>query len=390
MSADYNRLFQPFDGPEGAPDQDDSAGKPAPSSNGHPVAPVGRHARRDRRNDVTAQPPATRASIAQRPTDRIAVAQPGPAATKPPAVEAFTGPAKRVPKPVSRQGWRRWLHKLTRINPGLSPDEKHEIALRTRIRRSPRGAYDIGVLGLKGGAGKTVLTAALGSVFAQVRGDRILVVDADPVSGNLAERVGRQTNSSIVDLLAGNRLASYNDIRAHTSANAVKLEVLATEEYGASQRRLSDDDWRGALEAVSGFYNLVLTDCGNGLPDRAIRGLLTTMSGVVIVTGASVDSARQAAVVIDWMQRNGFRDLLNRACVVITHLVPAESDAVASDLVGRLGRHVRSDRIVVLPWDRHIAAGVEIQLEELGGAYTRKILELAAALSDDFDEAAIR
>ena len=38
-----------------------------------------------------------------------------------------------------------------------------------------------------------------------------------------------------------------------------------------------------------------------------------------------------------------------------------------------------------MPWDKHIAAGTEIQLSHLDPTYKRKILELAAALSDDFD-----
>jgi len=39
----------------------------------------------------------------------------------------------------------------------------------------------------------------------------------------------------------------------------------------------------------------------------------------------------------------------------------------------------------VLPWDKHIAAGTEIQLELLSRVFQRRITELAAALSDDFD-----
>ena len=41
--------------------------------------------------------------------------------------------------------------------------------------------------------------------------------------------------------------------------------------------------------------------------------------------------------------------------------------------------------VVVLPWDKHIAAGTEIQLDLLGRTFQRRILELAAGLSDDFD-----
>jgi MinD-like ATPase involved in chromosome partitioning or flagellar assembly len=42
-------------------------------------------------------------------------------------------------------------------------------------------------------------------------------------------------------------------------------------------------------------------------------------------------------------------------------------------------------RVIVLPFDKHVAAGTEIQLELLGSDFRRRITELAAALSDDFD-----
>ena len=277
------------------------------------------------------------------------------------------------------------MHILTRLNVGLSRDEKYDVDLRNRIRRSPRGAYRIAVLGLKGGVGKTTVTVALGSVFAQVRRDRILAFDADTSCGNLADRAGRQSGATIADLLADRDLTHYNDIRTHTSANAVNLEVLPAEDYSTARRAFSEADWHSAAEAVSKFYNLVLADCGAGLFDPVTRGVLSTASAVVIVTSASIDGARQAAVAIDWLRNNGHQDLLNRACVVINNVSPGETNIAVAELVRQFEQYVQPSRVVVLPWDKHIAAGTEIQLSLLDPVYKRKILELAAALSDDFD-----
>ncbi|HET6269645.1 MAG TPA: AAA family ATPase, partial [Arthrobacter sp.] len=84
---------------------------------------------------------------------------------------------KKPEKPVPQRGWRRAVYKLTRINFGLSPDEKYELELRSRVSRQARGSYQIGMLGLKGGVGKTTTTVTLGTMLAQLRGDRILVLD---------------------------------------------------------------------------------------------------------------------------------------------------------------------------------------------------------------------
>nr|WP_246541177.1 MinD/ParA family protein [Mycobacterium spongiae] len=298
--------------------------------------------------------------------------------------------AKKPAKPVSKRGWRRWVRTFTRINLGLSPDERYELDLRMRISRSPRGSYQIAVLGLKGGAGKTTTTVTLGTTLAQVRGDRILVLDADPGCGNLADRAGRSSASSIADLLADRHLTHYNDVRAHTSVNAANLEVLPAAEYSVAQRGLNGDDMRVAADTVSKFYNLVLADCGAGLFDPVTGSVLASASALVIVTNVSVDSGRQTAIALDWLRNNGRQDLLRRACVVINHVTPTETNISAKQLMRQFEQHVQPGRLVVLPWDSHIAAATEIEFDLLDAVYQRRILELAAALSDDFERAGRR
>jgi MinD-like ATPase involved in chromosome partitioning or flagellar assembly len=288
-------------------------------------------------------------------------------------------------KMPSQRGWRHIIYLLTRINLGLSPDELYEMDLHARIRRNARDSYQIGVFGLKGGVGKTAVTVALGSSLSKVRGDRILAVDADPDGGNLADRAGRQSAATVADLLSDKELTRYNDIRAYTSMNGSNLEVLSSEEYSGARREFNDEDWKGAVGIVSRYYNLVLADCGSGLFQPASRGVLSTVSGLVIVASASIDGARQAAVTMDWLRQNGYQDLLGRSCVVINHVVPGKPNIDVADLVAQFERHVPAGRVIVLPWDKHIAAGTEIQLELLDSDFRRRIIELAAALSDDFD-----
>ena len=83
--------------------------------------------------------------------------------------------------------------------------------------------------------------------------------------------------------------------------------------------------------------------------------------------------------------RNGYQDLLGRSCVVINHVVPGKPNIDVTDLVQQFERHVPPGRVIVLPWDKHIAAGTEIQLDLLSRTFQRRVVELAAALSDDFD-----
>lgn len=302
------------------------------------------------------------------------------------AVDALTHvDVKTSVKMPSQRGWRHILYMLTRINLGLSPDEVYEMDLHTRIRRNARDSYQIGVFGLKGGVGKTAVTVALGSMLSKVRGDRILAVDADPDAGNLADRCGRESAASIADLLADRNLARYNDIRAYTSMNRSNLEVLASDDYSAARRPFGPQEWDATTRIVSRYYNLVLADCGAGLFHPAARSVLNTVSGLVIVASASIDGARQAAITMDWLRQNGYQHLLGRTCVVINHTVPGKPNVDVNDLVKQFESHVSPGRVVVLPYDKHIAAGSAIDLDLLGSQYQRRITELAAALSDDFE-----
>jgi MinD-like ATPase involved in chromosome partitioning or flagellar assembly len=302
------------------------------------------------------------------------------------AIDALSNVGVRTAtKMPPQQGWRHLLYLLTRINLGLSPDELYEQDLHARIRRNARGLYQIGIFGLKGGVGKTAVTVALGSTLSTIRGDRILAVDADPDGGNLADRVGRRSAATAADLLSDKELHRYNDIRAYTSMNGSNLEVLSSEEYSVARREFNDQDWRGIVEAVSRYYNLVLADGGAGLFHPATRGVLSTAAGLVIVASASIDGARQAAVTMDWLRQHGYHDLLGRLSVVINHVVPGKPNIDVALLVQQFERHVRPGRVVVLPYDKHIAAGTEIHLDLLGETFRRRITELAAALSDDFD-----
>lgn len=292
--------------------------------------------------------------------------------------------ARGVARTAPRRGWRRALYVATRINLGPSRDELYERELFANIRRNVVGSYQIGVIGLKGGAGKTAVTVALGSLLAQVRGDRILAVDADPDCGNLAERAGQSSEVSVSDLLADKNIDSSNALRRYTCTTDANLEVIASDRYSAAQRDFNADDWTGIVERVSPYYNLVLADCGLGLFHSASLGVLSTVSDVVVVATASIDGARQAATTLDWLRHNGYEALASRACVVVNHVTPGRASVDMKDLIAQFERHIMPGRVVELPWDKHIAAGSGIVFDQLGTTYKRRIAELAAALSVDF------
>src|SRR5215218_8061835 len=121
-----------------------------------------------------------------------------PARTAPIAVPRMPAPASVEesvlscsPADVAGRGWRRLLAAVTRGRADPGPDGT-ELAGRERLARirvpldRPRR---IAVTSLKGGVGKTTVTALLGLMLAEHRGDRVVAVDANPDAGTLADRL---------------------------------------------------------------------------------------------------------------------------------------------------------------------------------------------------------
>ncbi|MDO3331495.1 MinD/ParA family ATP-binding protein [Mycobacteroides abscessus] len=296
-------------------------------------------------------------------------------------------------KLAPERGWRRWLYVLTRINMGLSPDEVVERELHASIRKvvtAPPGTAEgfyLAVLSLKGGVGKTVLTMLLGSIFAIVRGTAALAVDADPDSGNLIDRARKQTEKTIKQLVASaDDLSGAIAVREMTNQNEANLEVLAGDDYVDAPAPFSGDDWRTIKEVVQKYYSVVLADCGLGLHTDANRAVLDSAWAAVILCDACVDSAKAAAITVDWLRENGYKDLAARAVIVMNHTKRGKSSADLEDIKARLERQVGEGNVFEMPFDPHIETGGEVDIRLVSSTVRRRATEICAKLSEWFDK----
>lgn len=294
--------------------------------------------------------------------------------------------ARRAP----HSGWRRAVHRMSggSINPGESPDALHYAELVERVNRPVRGDYRIAVLSLKGGVGKTTATVGLGSIFASLRGDRVIAVDANPDLGTLGQRIPQQTRSTVRDLLADNSIYRYSDVRAHTSQSPSRLEVLASERDPAVAEAFSEDDYRGVMKVLQRFYNIIITDCGTGLSHSAMNGVLDLANALILVSSPAIDGARSAGATLDWLQAHGYGHLVSRAVVVLSH---SRSGSSTID-TKQLSQHflTRCRAVQMIPFDDHLAEGAEVDLELLNRRTHRSLVELAAVVADDFSSTTMR
>ncbi|MGW2736246.1 nucleotide-binding protein [Streptomyces sp. NPDC001288] len=276
--------------------------------------------------------------------------------------------------------------------PGAAPSRfklggKKEEAERQRkldlIRTPVLSCYRIAVISLKGGVGKTTTTTALGSTLATERQDKILAIDANPDAGTLGRRVRRETGATIRDLVqAIPYLNSYMDIRRFTSQAASGLEIIANDVDPAVSTTFNDEDYRRAIDVLGKQYPIILTDSGTGLLYSAMRGVLDLADQLIIISTPSVDGASSASTTLDWLSAHGYADLVSRSLTVISGVRETGKMIKVEDIVAHFETRCRG--VVVVPFDEHLSAGAEVDLDMMRPKVREAYFNLAAMVAEDF------
>ncbi len=299
--------------------------------------------------------------------------------------ELSTSTLLRQVKPPPTEGWRRWLYVLSGqlINVGESPRVNRYNDLIIQVNRPLRGCYRVAMLSLKGGVGKTTITATLGATFASIRGDRVVAVDANPDRGTLSQKVPLETPATVRHLLRdAEGIDRYSDVRSYTSQGTSRLEVLASESDPAMSEAFSAEDYTRTCEILERFYGLVLTDCGTGLLHSAMSAVLSKADALIVVSSGSIDGARSASATLDWLDAHGHEDLVRGSIAVINAVRPRSGKVDMQKVVDHFSRRCRAVRLI--PFDPHLEEGAEISLERLRRETREALIELAAVVADGF------
>jgi MinD-like ATPase involved in chromosome partitioning or flagellar assembly len=317
------------------------------------------------------------------PPTGIPISRPDPVPQ--PYPELSTASLLRQNKRPPSSGWRRLLFLASGklINLGESPKAIHHNSLLAQVNRPLQGCYRIALLSLKGGVGKTTITATLGATFASIRGDRVVAVDANPDRGTLSQKVPLETPATVRHLLRdAEGIDRYSDVRSYTSQGPSRLEVLASESDPAVSEAFSAADYNRTLDVLERFYSLVLTDCGTGLMHSAMSAVLSKADVLVVISSGSVDGARSASATLDWLDAHGHEDMVRNSIAVINAVRPRSGKVDMQKVVDHFNRRCRAVRLV--PFDPHLEEGAEISLELLRRETREALIELAAVVADGF------
>lgn len=287
-------------------------------------------------------------------------------------------------RPAPDSALRKFLYYLSlkTINLGDSLKVRERKALDSRIAAPVTGgAKFVPVLTRKGGVGKTTVTTLLGMALAISREDRVIAIDANPDRGTLAERVSKSTRFTVRDVV--NRAAAidgFTDFSTMISRDTTRLDVLASDSDPMLSEAFDEGDYNVVADMTARYYSIVLTDCGTGIVHSVMRPTLQRASGLVVVSGGSVDEARLASETLTWLEANGYGDLVRNSVVALNTATQATRLVKLDEIEQHFKTRVR--HVVRIPYDPALAAGSVIKFSELKPGTREAARELAAIVVD--------
>jgi MinD-like ATPase involved in chromosome partitioning or flagellar assembly len=323
------------------------------------------------------------ASLAPDPEPQVERLRPAP-----PAQSTAQDLAPESVRPVriapATRGWRRTIRALTfgAISPKPGRSERRERELTVQSRAPIATCRRVAIVSRKGGIGKTTTTLMLGHTFALHRGDRVVALDANPDAGSLAYRVHRETGATVTQLLrAAERIRRYSDMRTFTSQSSTRLEVLASDDDPTISVALGEAEYREVMDVLEHHYNLILMDTGTGILDSATQGILRMADQIVVCAAPGIDASRASSLTLDWLDEHGYHDLVRDAVVVINQ-VRRDGGRELRSVTQHFAKRCRA--VVKVPWDPHLAEGLEVDVDRLRPQTRRAYLGAAAAVAKSF------
>ncbi|MBT2399454.1 MinD/ParA family protein [Streptomyces sp. ISL-100] len=232
----------------------------------------------------------------------------------------------------------------------------------------------IAVTSIRGGAGKSTVTALIGTTYAHYRQDPVLFVEADPALGSLPLRLGvetlRWTTADVADIVEPQM--SLLDITGYLVQLPDNAWLLPGSQ-GRIGAMLDTKAYGRVMVALRRYFGVTVVDCET-LPAEVARVALSAAQARVLTAPATLEGINSTYAVLQWMQGLP-RQVIDGTVVVLTEQVPHSG----LDL-GKAAQKLRSTgaSVRILPYDRHLAAGGPIRTELLAHSTREAATRLAA------------
>ncbi len=252
------------------------------------------------------------------------------------------------------------------------------VAEETRVARELQQPVTTGrqivVSSIRGGAGKTTVTALLSLVYNHYRHDPVLTLEADAALGTLPARLGatsvRWSCAELAQIVVPSM--QITDVTGYL----VPLPEggwLLPGGQGRVGSRVDIPTYRAVMVALRRYFGVTVVDCET-LPGEVARTALDTAHARVLVTPATVEGVASTRAVLDWLATLP-RAAAGRTVVVLTATSPHTSIDVKAAAEYLQGTGATA---LTLPYDRHLAAGGTVSTRLLATGTRRAATRLAA------------
>ena len=214
----------------------------------------------------------------------------------------------------------------------------------------------IAVVSLRGGAGKTTVTALAAATFAALRPEPVAALDLDPACGSLGLRLGNRAAPGADAFAAG--LAALES----TTFDAVSSQMAhGDNDLYYTGPRVTGQPLGGAaattlLSGLSRYFPVTVIDCPTGPAHPDTTAVLTRAHAAVFVVPATAAGVDEASGYLRHWQSDPFLS----AIPVVAAVVGIERDSVLDPLAQAAALTRLGVGAVALRHDRHIGSGVGI------------------------------
>lgn len=260
----------------------------------------------------------------------------------------------------------------------LTASAGQEVAEQTRLAREVQQPVTTGrviaVTSIRGGVGKSTISALLARTFNHYRHDPVLALEADAALGTLPVRLGaesvRWACADLAHILSPSM--QLTDVTGYLVPVADGGWLLPASQ-GRVGAPLDVRTYRTVTLALRRYFAVSVVDCET-LPGEVARTAMDTAHARVVVAPMTAEGVNGTRLVLDWLAQ-----LPHSALATTVVALSANSPDTTLDLK-TAAAHLRETgaAVVPLPYDRHLAQGGPIHTGMLSQRSREAAVQLAA------------
>ncbi|MFG2854974.1 hypothetical protein ACGFZ9_30570 [Streptomyces mirabilis] len=269
---------------------------------------------------------------------------------------------------------RRTGRTLRKLATSATQDVAEETRLARELQQPVTTGRVIAVTSIRGGVGKSTVSALLGRTFNHYRHDPVLTLEADAALGTLPVRMGAESvRWSCADLARILTPAmQLTDVTGYL-VPVVDGGWLLPASQGRVGAPMDVRTYRTVTLALRRYFAVTVVDCET-LPGEVARTAMDTAHARVVVAPMTAEGVNGTRQVLDWLAQLPHSALAG----TVVALSASSPDTTLDEKTATAHLRETGVSVVPLPYDRHLAQGGPIHTAMLGRATRDAAVRLAA------------